>query len=48
MAVTVAEKSRKVLRISGALEALESRSVPQWVEINKEAFEEFKLRNNLK
>jgi len=37
--ITVREKSRKVERISGALETLESRSVPQWVEINKEAFE---------
>ena len=37
--VSVAEKSRKVARIAGALETLESRSVPQWVEINKDAFE---------
>jgi len=37
--ITVAEKSRKIARIAGALETLESRSVPQWVEINKEAFE---------
>jgi small subunit ribosomal protein S4 len=37
--ISVAEKSRKVARISGALETLESRSVPQWVEINKEGFE---------
>jgi small subunit ribosomal protein S4 len=37
--ITVAEKSRKVVRIVGALETLESRSVPQWVEINKDAFE---------
>ena len=37
--VSVAEKSRKIVRIAGALETLESRSVPQWVEINKEAFE---------
>jgi len=37
--ISVAEKSRKIARISGALETLESRSVPQWVEINKEAFE---------
>ena len=36
--ISVAEKSRKIARISGALETLESRSVPQWVEINKEAF----------
>ena len=33
--IKVAEKSRKVARIIGALETLESRSVPQWVEINK-------------
>ena len=37
--ISVAEKSRKVARIAGALETLESRSIPQWVEINKEAFE---------
>ena len=37
--VTVAEKSRKVARIAGALETIESRSVPQWVEIDKEKFE---------
>ena len=37
--ISVAEKSRKIARISGALETLESRSIPQWVEINKEAFE---------
>ena len=37
--IKVAEKSRKVARIIGALETLESRSVPQWVEINKDGFE---------
>jgi small subunit ribosomal protein S4 len=37
--ISVAEKSRKVARIAGALETLESRSVPQWVEINKDTFE---------
>jgi small subunit ribosomal protein S4 len=37
--ISVAEQSRNIARISGALETLESRSVPQWVEINKEAFE---------
>jgi small subunit ribosomal protein S4 len=37
--VTVKEKSRKVARIAGALEALEGRSVPQWVEIDRENFE---------
>jgi small subunit ribosomal protein S4 len=37
--IAVKEKSRKVARIAGALEALEGRSVPQWVEIDKENFE---------
>jgi small subunit ribosomal protein S4 len=37
--IQVAEKSRKIARIMGALETLESRSVPQWIEINKDAFE---------
>jgi small subunit ribosomal protein S4 len=37
--VVVVEKSRKVARIAGALEALEGRSVPQWLETDKEAFE---------
>ena len=37
--ISVAEKSRQIARIAGALETLESRSVPQWVEINKDAFE---------
>ncbi len=37
--VTVAEKSRKITRIAGALETLEGRSVPQWVEIDKDKFE---------
>jgi small subunit ribosomal protein S4 len=37
-AVTVREKSRKVGRISGALETLEGRSVPQWLDIDKEDF----------
>ena len=37
--ISVAEKSRKIARIAGALETLESRSVPQWVEINKDSFE---------
>ncbi len=37
--ISVVEKSRKIARIAGALETLESRSVPQWVEINKENFE---------
>ena len=38
--ISVTPKSRARLRESlGALETLESRSVPQWVEINKDAFE---------
>jgi small subunit ribosomal protein S4 len=37
--ISVAEKSRKIARIAGALETLESRSVPQWVDINKDTFE---------
>jgi small subunit ribosomal protein S4 len=37
--VTVVEGSRKVARIAGALETLEGRSVPQWLETNKEGFE---------
>ncbi len=37
--IQVTEKSRKVARIVGALETLESRSIPQWIEINKDAFE---------
>ncbi len=37
--ISVAEESRKIARIAGALETLESRSVPQWVEINKETFQ---------
>jgi len=36
--IEVAEKSRKVARIAGALETLEGRSVPGWVEIDKENF----------
>ncbi|MAI24754.1 MAG: 30S ribosomal protein S4 [Spirochaeta sp.] len=34
MAITVRPVSEKVERISGALETLESRSVPQWLEID--------------
>jgi small subunit ribosomal protein S4 len=37
--ISVREKSRKVARIAGALAALEGRSVPQWVEIDKDKFE---------
>ena len=36
--VELREKSRKVARIIGALEALEGKSVPQWLEIDKGAF----------
>ncbi len=36
--VALAPKSRKVARIVGALEALESRSLPQWLEIDKDNF----------
>ena len=36
--VTLREKSHKVARIAGALEALESRSLPQWLEIDKDNF----------
>ncbi len=32
--VTLRDKSKKVVRISGALETLEEKSVPQWLEIN--------------
>ena len=37
--VSVKEKSQKVARIAGALDTLEGRSVPQWIEIDKESFE---------
>ena len=37
--VSVKEKSQKVARIAGALDTLEGRSIPQWVEIDKESFE---------
>ena len=36
--VSVREKSRKVTRIAGALDALESRSIPQWLEVDKADF----------
>jgi small subunit ribosomal protein S4 len=32
------EKSQKVTRIIAALETVESRSVPQWIELDKETF----------
>jgi small subunit ribosomal protein S4 len=37
--VRVREKSRQVARITEALEALERRSVPGWLELDKERFE---------
>lgn len=39
MKVTLREKSREVTRVVGALDALEGRSVPDWLEIDKENFE---------
>ena len=38
MTVTVSEKSREVGRIAGALEALEDRSLPRWLEVDKPTF----------
>jgi small subunit ribosomal protein S4 len=37
--VRLREKSRQIARIAEALEALERRSVPGWLELDKEAFE---------
>ena len=37
--ITLREKSRNVTRIVGALEALEGKAVPQWLEIDKDAFQ---------
>ena len=36
--VAVRERSRKIARIAGALETLEGRSVPRWLETDKESF----------
>jgi len=36
--VTLRQKSREVQRIVAALEALEGRAVPQWLEVEKEQF----------
>ncbi|MFP6641606.1 MAG: 30S ribosomal protein S4, partial [Myxococcota bacterium] len=36
MTIAVREKSNKIERIVGALETLEGRSVPQWLEIDQE------------
>lgn len=37
--ISVKERSRKVARISEALEAVDRRGVPAWIEIDKKAFE---------
>ena len=37
--VSLREKSREVARVVGALEALEGKSIPQWLEVDKTAFE---------
>jgi small subunit ribosomal protein S4 len=37
--VTVRERSRQIARIVGALETLEGRSVPRWLETDKDKFE---------
>ena len=36
--VSLREKSQKVTRIIAALETVESRSIPQWIELEKESF----------
>ena len=36
--ITVRERSRKIARIAGALETLEGRAVPRWLETDKENF----------
>ncbi|MBW1971357.1 MAG: 30S ribosomal protein S4 [Deltaproteobacteria bacterium] len=36
--IEVKEKSRKLKRIQESLEAIERRGVPQWIEVDKEAF----------
>ena len=36
--IEVAEKSRKMLRIAEALEAVDRRGVPQWVDLDKKGF----------
>jgi small subunit ribosomal protein S4 len=36
MAVSLRERSQKVERVTAALDALEGRSVPQWLEIDKD------------
>jgi small subunit ribosomal protein S4 len=37
--ISVRERSRKVNRITAALDALEGRSLPAWLEIDKDSFE---------
>jgi small subunit ribosomal protein S4 len=37
--VSLRERSQKVERVTAALETLEGRSVPQWIEIDKESME---------
>ncbi len=37
--ITLAQGSQEVARIAGALEALEGRSVPAWLEIDKESYQ---------
>jgi small subunit ribosomal protein S4 len=37
--VSVRERSRGIARIAGALETLEGRAVPEWLEIDKDHFE---------
>jgi small subunit ribosomal protein S4 len=36
--IEVAEKSRKILRISEALETVDRRGVPQWIDLDKKGF----------
>ena len=36
--IEVAEKSRKMLRIAEALEAVDRRGVPQWIDLDKKGF----------
>ncbi|MFM2153219.1 MAG: hypothetical protein RL199_1654, partial [Pseudomonadota bacterium] len=36
--ITVRERSKKVVRISEALEAVDRRGLPQWIELDKKAF----------
>ncbi len=39
MKIEVREKSREITRIAGALETLESRALPSWLELDKDNFE---------